>query len=63
MPKLCGFPTGGSAKPVYINPTQVRVLRSGPTYTTIHFDNDHSIGVNLPIEQVWQALNEAMKDG
>jgi hypothetical protein len=53
---------GGDA-PVFVNPTMVRMLRPGPGYTSIQFDKDHSVSVDLPIEQVQIALDKAMNEG
>jgi hypothetical protein len=60
MPKMCSFPTSGSDQPVCVNPTLVRMLRSGPNFTAIHFDKDHSIHVDLPIEEVREAIDVQM---
>jgi hypothetical protein len=60
MPKMCNFQASGSDQPIYVNPTSVRVLRSGPNFTAIHFDNDHSIHVELPIEEVRDIIDAQM---
>ena len=64
MPKMCSFYEcpGGDA-PVFVNPTLVRMLRPGPGYTSIQFDKDHSVSVDLPIEEVQIALDQAMNSG
>ena len=62
MPKMCSFPVK-SGSPVYVNPALVRLLRPGPGYTSIQFDDTHSITVDLPIEQVRHALDTAMNEG
>jgi hypothetical protein len=61
MPKMCEFaiPGGGTTS---INPTLVRALRPGPGYTTIVFDEKHSIGVEDTMENVQKRLNLAMNE-
>lgn len=63
MPKMCVFMMPGGDAPVFVNPTMVRMLRPGPGYTSIQFDKDHSVSVDLPIEQVQIALDKAMNEG
>lgn len=49
---------------VYVNPDEVRLLREvGSSYekTSIHFDNDHSVTVDEPINDVASALNSGIK--
>ncbi len=65
MPRMCSFevPGGGKHAEVFVNPTLVQILRSGPGYTSIQFDKDHLINVDLPIEEVSAALDRAMNEG
>jgi hypothetical protein len=63
MPKMCSFIVSGGDAPVFINPTLVRMLRPGPGYTSIQFDKEHSVSVDLPIEEVQIALDQAMNSG
>ena len=60
MPKMCVFHVPGGDAPVYVNPTVVRVLRPGPGYTNISFDKEHSVSVDLQVDEVARMLDAAM---
>lgn len=62
MPKMCALVApGNKADPVYVNPATVRYIRPGSLgNTTIHFANDQSISVAMPIDEVIQALDVSM---
>jgi hypothetical protein len=63
MPKLCRFDPPRS-DPKYVNPMLVRALtwNSTSNYTIVEFDNQHTLSLDLPIDQVATDLNEAMTD-
>jgi hypothetical protein len=59
MPKICVLHVPGK-QAVYVNPALVRALEDRGKYTTIQFDKDHLINIDLPIDQVRHALDVAM---
>ena len=62
MPKMCELVALGSkGDPVYVNPLSVRFVRPGSQgNSNIYFDDDQSISVAMPVDQVIQALDRAM---
>jgi len=64
MPKLCAVTAPGSrAENIFVNPTLVRVVRSGsPGTSVIIFDHDHSLPVTVPIDLVRARLDQAMNE-
>lgn len=49
---------------IYVNSSHVRMLREvGANHekTSVHFDNDHSVIVDEPIDDVAQALNRSSR--
>jgi hypothetical protein len=66
MAKMCGLKAPGSqSQPVYVNPRTVRYVRPGKTAesTVIHFEQDQSISIAMPIALVVRELDIAMNDG
>jgi hypothetical protein len=62
MPKMCEFTVSAGGGKISVNPILVRALRPGPTYTTIIFDEKHSISVDNTFEDVQRRLNLAMNE-
>ena len=63
MPKMCALVGPGmSPVPIYVNPLTVRYVRpvAGGVSATIHFADDQSISVSMPVDQVIHALDIAM---
>ena len=52
-------PSSSRTQPKYINPKLVRALMFDDTgnYTIVVFDAQHTINIDLPIDQVAEALN------
>jgi hypothetical protein len=63
MPKMCEFTVPGGAGKISVNPVLVRALRPAPSYTSIIFDETHSISVDDTLEEVQRRLNLAMNEG
>jgi hypothetical protein len=65
MAKMCGLKAPGTkGHPVYVNPRTVRYVQAGKGESTIiHFENDQSINIALPIALVVRELDMAMSDG
>jgi hypothetical protein len=60
MSKMCAFP-GGSVGPLFIDATQVRMIKSiSPTETLLEYSNDRKWTVDLPLDQVQRVLNAAL---
>jgi hypothetical protein len=64
MPRLCSFETRGAAR-MYVNPLLVRYLTLDipSTRTSVYFDNNHFLSIDLPITQVAAELDKAMNEG
>jgi len=63
MPRMCALIAhGAKGDPVYVNPMTVRYVRPGATGNSlITFDDNQTLGVAVPIDQVIAALDNAMK--
>jgi hypothetical protein len=63
MPKLCRFDAARSESK-YINPMLVRAITRHATsnYTIIEFANNHTVNVDLPIEEVAGIIDAAMME-
>ena len=59
MQRLCPFGEVTTQKIVYINPALVRAVRPSSSDSEIVFDENHSIFVHDPAEQVVKALDGA----
>jgi hypothetical protein len=62
MPKICVLHVPKMPEPVYVNPVLVRTVESisAGTETRIHFDKDHYVVVQMPVEQVRRLLDVAL---
>jgi hypothetical protein len=62
MPKMCELlAPGPRAESVYVNPITVRYVRPGsPGTSLIHFDNNQSLGVAMPVQELIRLLDIAM---
>lgn len=61
MPKICRFPIPGEETEISVNPVLVRYLRAyDNNRTTIFFDNEHKIVVEVPMFKVEELMNVAL---
>jgi hypothetical protein len=63
MPRLCYF-EGRNEQGMYVNPLLVRGLTWSANLkrTVVHFDIDHHLNINLPVDEVAAALDKAMNE-
>jgi hypothetical protein len=64
VPKMCRlFAPGHKADPIYVNPMTVRYVRpASAVQSVIYFEDDESISVPVPLEEVIAALDKAMNE-
>ena len=61
MPRLCKLTESATREPIYINPIQVRFIRSADDGTQIVFDDEHYLGVIESVDVVRQAIDDAIR--
>lgn len=63
MPKMCELTVSGPrADSVFVNPMNVRFVRPGTSGCSIHFADNQSISIAMPVSEVIRLLDYAMAD-